>query len=333
MEKSPSNIDYSEIYLNEFCPHILNHFLNPFLNKQNYHSIHQNSSLALTGQSANYSMSNISLLVNKTIANRYYGYNHLQNNIAHFFLENFGLNWIAINNQQNLSFSSINKDGCIFALKFDDLGSLMATTNQNYYIEIWDLKNRKVIKSIKEHSEIVTGLEYFHNQNNMLMSSSLDKTIKIWKNYKSIHTFIEHSDWIRSISIAESNKQFLSGCVASVIKLWDIPNQKVIATVVNKNPFPDALSTVNSLVFKKQNESIFISGLRSGEVKFFDSRIPSKNNSLAVTWEFKAHQNKLNSVKFNNSETYLLSSGRDSLLRLWDSRKLPVSITQLYLII
>lgn len=66
--------------------------------------------------------------------------------------------------------------------------------------------------------------------------------------------------------------------------------------------------------------NIFMTGLRSGAVKIFDVR---KSNKLVR--EFKAHKFKLNSVKFNKDNKYLLSSGRDSLARLWDFRNLPVN--------
>jgi WD40 repeat protein len=96
--------------------------------------------------------------------------------------------------------------------------------------------------------------------------------------------------------------------------------RKVVQSITNVNPDPDLLNTVNSLSFLNKNENVFISGLRSGNVKIYDIR-----NKNSLIKEFKAHKLKLNSVKINQSDNYLLSSGRDSLIRLWDFRKLPVN--------
>ena len=336
------DINNSDINIeNIYCPHILNHFLNPFLNSK-YEKI--NLSLLETNSQNSSSSSeqkqpekdkkiifsrNLSLLQNQLKSFNYYGYNQAKNLLNSFLIKNFSLDWILLNNPQNLSINSMNREGCIFSMNFNDTGNLMASSNHNHCIEIWDLKTKKLKKNISSHTEIVTGAQFFHGNedNEYFLSCSLDKTIKLWKNYKNIHTFVEHSDWVRCISIREDNQQFLSGCVSSVVKLWDIPTQRVIGSVINKNEDPNVLTTVNSLSFMHRNHNLFIIGLRSGEVKIFDSRIQNKNNNfiknIGLVKSFKAHNKKLNTAKLNESDKYILTSSRDSLLRLWDLRKLP----------
>ena len=160
-----------------------------------------------------------------------------------------------------------------------------------------------------------------------MMSCSLDKTIKLWKDFDCIHTFLDHNDWVRCLSISSDNKYFLSGCVSSVIKYWDLNEKKVLHSFNNSNDNPDLLNTVNSLNFMSNNTNIFMTGLRSGSVKIFDVR-----NANKLVKEFKAHKFKLNSVKFNKDDKYLLSSGRDSVARLWDFRKLPVKFFDNFII-
>ena len=320
---------------NEYCPHISNHFLNPYINSKYkkinlsiLEPIHDTQEKKEKDEKFIYSR-NLSLLQNPFKSFNYYGYNQSKNLFNSYLIKNFSLDWIILNNPQNLSINSMNREGCIFSMNFNDTGNLMISSNHTNSIEIWDLKSKKLKNNISSHTEIVTGAEFFHgsDDNECFLSCSLDKTIKLWKNYKCIHTFIEHSDWVRCISIREDNQQFLSGCVSSVIKLWDIPTQRVIGSVINKNDDPNVLTTVNSLNFMHNNKNLFIIGLRSGEVKIFDSRVKNKNNNLikniGLVQSFKAHHMKLNTAKINQSDKYLLTSSRDSLLRLWDLRKLP----------
>ena len=49
---------------------------------------------------------------------------------------------------------------------------------------------------------------------------------------------MEHSDWVKCLNIRQDNIQFLSGCVSSVVKLWDIPTQRIIASIKNCNKDP-----------------------------------------------------------------------------------------------
>ena len=306
----------SKYFLNsslKICPHLNLMFLNECLAKYAYKN--------------NNFCTDISIIKNQIKNYKKFGYMETKNLVEECLIKKAGVEWIILNNPQNLSFSSINKEGCIFTFNFDDEGKIMISTNHEHTIEMWDLYKKKFICGLKEHSEIVTGIEFFHNSSNKFLSCSLDKTIKLWKDYKCVHTFIEHSDWIRCINLNNDNSRLLSGCVSSVIKIWDLPMQKVLFNINNKNSDPNTLSTINSLNFMSTNPNIFITGIRSGEVKLFDIRISSFGNgnkrTLIPVQEFKAHIKKLNNVKLNRNDTYLLSSGRDSLLRLWDLRKLP----------
>jgi WD40 repeat protein len=304
MEKTTKSPNEETKY--SFCHHIKSSFYNLFISK--YDSDNSKNLFNLTKQ------------LDKTKLTSEIVHNITTN----YFLDNIGLDWVALYNSQSLSQNPSNKDGCIFTLAFDKYAEHLASSNHNHNIEIWDLKEKKIKKVITNHKEIVTGLEYFQSDPSYMMSCSLDKTIKLWKDYTPIHTFIEHSDWVRCIAVSQSSKYFLSGCVSSIIKLWDLEYRRVICSISNQNPEPDLLNTVNSLLFTNNNENIFLSGLRNGSVKLFDLRLHEKGDMLVK--EFKAHKLKLNSVKLNHDDKYILTSGRDSLIRLWDFRKLPVGI-------
>ena len=337
------DINNQEIIIeNEYCPHIFEHFLNPYLNskfhKINLSHIELNNQPNPNNTNTNKDkdkdkhliyFTNLSYLQNSFKTFNYYGYNQSKNILDSFLVKNISLDWILFNNPQNVSLNSINKEGCIFAMSFNDTGNLMGASNHHNRIEIWDIKTKQLKKMITSHTEIVTGIEFFHQKedNEYFITCSLDKTIKLWKKYENIHTFLEHSDWVRCISVRGDNTRFLSGCVSSIVKLWDIPTQRVIGTIINQNADSNSLTTVNSLNFMNNDPNLFLIGLRSGEVKICDSRIQNKNDNfnknVGIVHCFKAHKNKLNTIKLNKNDKYILTSGRDSSLRLWDLRKLP----------
>lgn len=370
----------------EFCRHIKQHYYNSYILNMNSNTLNfDDKTKSKKSNIPNFYDLKNSMNINKTLSSY-----QVHNFLDKFFIKNLSFNWMLLYNPQNVSINSINRDGCIFTITFDETGEILASSNHMHDIEIWDVKEKKVKKVIKDHKEIVTGLEFFNNSNaynktsynknnvkslfqdtisqdksfndkddninnndnsedrieiespndmddkinseeafnkdfefnsnnNYMMSCSLDKTIKLWKNYNCIHTFLDHNDWVRCLAISNDNNYFLSGCVSSVIKYWDLNKQKVLHSFNNTNDNPDLLNTVNSLHFMSNDSNVFMTGLRSGAVKIFDVRKPNK-----LVREFKAHKFKLNSVKFNKEDKYLLSSGRDSVARLWDFRNLPV---------
>ena len=326
---SNNNIEY------KYCPHILNHFLNSFLNStfekinlSEENNTSQNKTQEKEKNNIIYGR-NLSLFQNNLKSYNYLGYRQSRNLFDSFLLNNLSIDYLILNNPQNLSINSMVRDGCIFCLNFNDTGNLMATSNQDHTMEIWNMNSKKLKQKISAHSEIVTDIEFFHGEldNQYMLSSSLDKTIRLWKNLKCSHTFTEHSDWVRCLNVRQDNTQFLSGCVSSVIKLWDIPTQRVIASVKNINQNQNILATVNSLSFLNENKNLFLTGLRSGEVKLFDQRIKNKNDeftkNMGEVHSFKAHYQKLNNCILNSTDKYLVTSSRNSVIRLWDFRKLP----------
>ena len=113
-----------------------------------------------------------------------------------------------------------------------------------------------------------------------------------------------------------------------MIKGWDVEMGKNVFVIQNRQQ-EAFLNTINSLKFSNGNENIFVSGFkgninfvlgtRDGLIKIFDFR-----NTQKPAIEFFGHVTKLNSAMFNSSNQFLLSSGRDSVARLWDIRKLKV---------
>jgi WD40 repeat protein len=98
------------------------------------------------------------------------------------------------------------------------------------------------VKTLQEHTEIVTSFVWIHKEesrelnspskhanpdlqaNGNFISSSLDKTIKIWKNFQCVTTLKDHNDWIRCLALSKDNQFMVSGCVSSVIVGWDLNN-------------------------------------------------------------------------------------------------------------
>ena len=322
-----NNIEY------KYCPHIKNHFLNSFINssfeKINLSPPENTLKEKEKTQNKFLYINNLSLLQNNFKSFNYLGYKQTSNLFNSFLCNNFSLDYYLLNNPQNLSINGMIREGCIFCLNFNDTGNLMGSSTQDNMMEIWDISSKKLKKAFQPHSELVADIEFFHNEldNQCILTCSLDKTIKLWKNYKSVHTFMEHSDWVKCLNIRQDNIQFLSGCVSSVVKLWDIPTQRIIASIKNCNKDPKVLPTVNSLHFLNNNQSMFIVGLRSGEIKLYDMREKTTKyeftKNVGLVHCFKAHNKKLNNAVLNSTDKYLITSSRDSIIRLWDFRKLP----------
>ncbi len=207
---------------------------------------------------------------------------------------------------------------CIFMLEIDRGGRTAALSRESSDVEIWDLLLRKQVRTLSGHSDIVTAMSYFHGEEPCFFTASLDKSIILWRDYEKVATMSQHNDWLRCLAISEHNRTLLSGCVSSVIMGWDVSLCKPVFRIANKVE-DGQMNTINSLVFANGSDNIFVSGTRDGWIRFFDSRCTTKP-ALA----YRAHTQKLNTVSFNAENTALLTSARDSTIKLWDLRMLSV---------
>eukprot|EP00742_Colponemidia_sp_Colp-10_P014360 GILJ01016299.1.p1 GENE.GILJ01016299.1~~GILJ01016299.1.p1 ORF type:complete len:768 (-),score=93.55 GILJ01016299.1:39-2342(-) len=212
---------------------------------------------------------------------------------------------------------------CVFFLKFNHSGSTLACSTSQSQVDIWNPAMGKLLHSLDGHREIVTSIIWLkEDSTDAFFSASLDKTIRLWRHYKPVHVLRDHRDWIRSLGLSRDNKTLVSGCVSSKILGWDVPSCKVIFRLdhAEHRQGQADLNTVNSLDFSHHSSFLFASGSRDGCAMLWDIRTPVK-----PVLQFRAHKNKLNSVCFSADDLHLLTSGRDSAIRLWDIRCTPTS--------
>jgi len=229
-----------------------------------------------------------------------------------------------------------NVNGCLFCLEWAPNSDLLACTSGNS-IQIWDPLKESIIHEIKGHQEIVTAFEWFKHKpatpkSSLFISASLDMSIRIHKDYKTVAVLTDHKDWIRCLSLTHDNSFLISGCVSSSIMGWDVEIGKPLWAIKNSHssnnkPKPihgnqPELDTVNSLTFLNGSKNVFLSGARDGLIKIWDTRVlKTPINSI------RTHNSKLNNIECAKNDLLILTAGRDNNIRLWDFRRLEQNET------
>jgi len=112
------------------------------------------------------------------------------------------------------------------------LNNNFLAVSSNNKINIWDLNNFKLNKTLTGHTDLIYHLVLM--KKGYLLSGSADKSIKIWKinsgNFEK--TLNEHAKAVKFL-VELKNDRFASGSEDMSIKIWDLAsNESLISTLI-----------------------------------------------------------------------------------------------------
>ncbi|KAI8932117.1 hypothetical protein NX059_011002 [Plenodomus lindquistii] len=177
-------------------------------------------------------------------------------------------------------------------------------------------------KTVREyHGHTSTILDLSWSKNNFLLSSSMDKTVRLWhvSREENLCTF-KHSDFVPSIQFHPTDDRFfLAGSLDAKLRLWSIPDKSVAYSTT----VPDMITAVS---FTPDGKTC-IAGTLGGLCMFYDTE--------GLKWQAQLHvkstrgQNAKGSKVTGIQATYwppgsesgeikLLVSSNDSRVRIYN---------------
>jgi WD repeat-containing protein 44 len=180
--------------------------------------------------------------------------------------------------------------GAIWAMEFSKDGKYLAAAGKDHMVRVWAVlatpeerkaqvgdgdvpghDNRLVAPVFRTHPqrefEGHTGevLDLSWSKNNFLLSSSMDKTVRLWHmSRKECLSIFKHKDFVTSISFhPRDDRFFLAGSLDSTLRLWSIPDKLVAYSV----QLPDLITAV---AFSPDGKTA-IAGVLSGLCLFYDT--------------------------------------------------------------
>ena len=123
---------------------------------------------------------------------------------------------------------------------------------------------------------------------------------------KLLRTFKGHKNAISSVAFDARGGMLASGSVDGQVKLWDIPNGKLLQTLQHQR-------AVRSVVFDPEGGMLASAG-DDGAVKLWEAQ------SSRLLKTFAAHETGARTVAFAEQGRTLASGGDDRAVKVWDTR-------------
>lgn len=211
-----------------------------------------------------------------------------------------------------------HKNGCT-AAAFSSDGALVATGSQDTTIKLIDVSKirpgrvKAVLKTIYDHTHKISALD-FHPSLPILGSAS-DVSIKFFdlrESAKRVKREMKDTHPVRAIKFHPSGDYLLVGSEHQFLRLYDCNSRNSYtssATEAN-NQHSQRINSVDTTA----DGRLFASSSDDGSIKLWDGR------SLAVTTTYtSAHSGTpVIAAHFSRNGKYILSTGGDRVVRLWD---------------
>ena len=224
----------------------------------------------------------------------------------------------------------------ILSLKWlDENCNFFAFASNDNLLKIYDVEKNK-LKIYEGHTDFIMSITI---KNDLIITSSKDNTIRIWKiiynekkeyeQIKCIGILKGHSDNVNcaDIHIKKNTKDnlIISGCKDGSIKLWNFnmnnnnDNNTIDDDIIEIN---ESLSSkvihddeINAIKFAP-NGKIFASASYDKTIKIFE--LNQNNNNFNLIHSLSGHKKGVTDISFSPYAKILASCGTDKLIKMWN---------------
>lgn len=195
----------------------------------------------------------------------------------------------------------------VSAVAFSPNGALASGSEDNT-IKIWDAEKRRNLATLKGHSSTVTALAFSENGWE-LASASLDKAVKLWDIRSGVALAgLQRPKPVGSVTFLNGGAQMAMGQSDGNIAVWDIHDQREIATLRGHDSY------ISSLSVSRAGGSL-VSASWDGAVRLW-SAVVRPESAIA-----NRHFGTVTSVAFSPNGKTVASSSGDSAVIVWGLRE------------
>ncbi|XP_064829017.1 WD repeat and SOCS box-containing protein 2 [Oncorhynchus masou masou] len=199
---------------------------------------------------------------------------------------------------------------------------LLATGLENGVIKIWDVETGQPRFDLKGHEGIARDLVFTPNEKLTLVSSSRDKTLRIWdltqKGEKEPHVLSGHKDWVSCCSVSPDCSMIASvGRFDRMVCLWSLRSYTFIRNLTGINH--KTFYLLASCDFSPDGALLATAAFSGSRwwIDLWDPYTAQKLSSLMDCSEMYG-QNQISSLRFSPEGLQLAIVTEDRALQMWE---------------
>lgn len=205
-----------------------------------------------------------------------------------------------------------------------------------------DACSQGLLALLSGHTDIVNAVKFIPESSGILVSGSVDKTLRVWNRdpssglYTCIQTLTEHQSSVNCIAVSSrSSRIFVSGAADATVKIWDLDDQNLAtlkqSITITPRLFPLALA-LSPLAGAPNSYVLAVAGTKDIIQIYVKDSEQSSDFKLQAT--LSGHEGWIRSLEFiqesfkPDSDLILSSASQDKYIRLWrihQGKELPAA--------
>ncbi|KAL2067879.1 hypothetical protein VTL71DRAFT_15977 [Oculimacula yallundae] len=235
--------------------------------------------------------------------------------------------------QANAEYLSAGANRHPSAADWDAISGLLAY-GADRNVALWLPQNetsKGIHALLSGHTDIVNAVKFIPESPGLLLSGSVDKTIKLWakdptsEQYSCLQTLSDHQSSINCIGVSSrSPKIFVTGSADSTINVWALNDENVASLqqtiTITPRFFPLSLALSN-LAGSPNSYILAVGGTKDIIQLYILDSTTSPDFTLQAT--LSGHEGWIRSLEFTQenfdpkSDLVLASASQDKYIRLW----------------
>jgi len=191
-------------------------------------------------------------------------------------------------------------------------GSLMVAGSETKEIQVFDMGSRAILRTFRGHDRAVRRT-LFTPDGLQVVSGSDDGSVRLWdlSGETELQTFEGHTDYVRASDVCASASHIhLSGSYDHTARLWDARAGRQVLAVDHGAP-------VESVLMFPGGSSFITAG--GNYIRVWDAL--GKSRALHT---FSNHQKTVTCLRFDSTNTRLLSGSLDRQVKVYDVKDYKV---------
>ncbi|XP_020492273.1 WD repeat and SOCS box-containing protein 2 [Labrus bergylta] len=201
---------------------------------------------------------------------------------------------------------------------------LLATGLESGVIKIWNVLTGEAVFDLHGHEGVVRDLVFPQNGTLTLISSSRDKTLRIWDlahKGKKVHVLSGHKDWISCCSVSSDCSMIASvGRFDRMVCLWSLRSYTFMRNLTGGTH--KSLYLLSSCDFSPDGALLATAAFR-GSSWWIDLWDPYTAEKLATLVDYFEDygQNQISAIQFSPNGLHVAIVTDDRALRVWEPGK------------